>query len=272
MKPLIKWSGGKSKEIKEFKHFFPKFDTYVEPFIGGGSVFFHLEFKNNIISDVHEDLINFYTQISLGKASKIFDIVSKWDNEEKVYYYIRDKFIPSNDIEKASVFYYQRKTCFRGMLRYNKKGKFNIPFGRYKTYNVSILHDERYEKLLKSTKIYSDSFEDIFKKYNDEKYFYFIDPPYDSVFKDYGFCTFGRDEQIKLSECFKNTKSKCMIVIGDSVLIRELYKDYIIHEYDKKYGFKIHSKRIGNEIDNKHLVVTNYLTDKKKSSINTFFE
>lgn len=260
MKTIVKWSGGKSREIKKFKSLYPKFSKYVEPFVGGGAVFFDLNFLEgkNVISDIHEDLINFYNQIKIGNSLKMYDILSTYKNEESFYYYIRDKFEPKNDIERASVFFYLRKTCFRGMLRYNKKGKFNIPFGKYKNYDVSILKKIEYEKLLKKTDILCNSFENIFEKHNSEDNFFFIDPPYDSKFKDYGYCSFDEKDQKKLSELFKTTKNKCMIIIGYSELIKELYKDYIYSYYDKKYAFKIYGKRIGNEINNKHLIILNY--------------
>jgi len=77
MKPLVKWSGGKSKEIKMFKEFYPeKFSTYLEPFVGGGAVFFDLNWSgDNVINDIHSELINFYQQIKEGNASKIYELM-----------------------------------------------------------------------------------------------------------------------------------------------------------------------------------------------------
>ena len=121
------------------------------------------------------------------------------------------------------------------MLRYNKKGKFNIPFGRYKTCNYEILKDPEYEKLLKNTKIYCKNFEYIFQKYDDENNFVFLDPPYDSEFTDYGYCQFGREEHKKLAQCFKTTKNKCLMIIGKTPFIEEQYNGYIVGEYDLKY-------------------------------------
>jgi DNA adenine methylase len=260
LKPLLKWSGGKSREIPLFKNYYPiKFSTYIEPFVGGGSVFFDLNFKGlNVINDIHKDLINFYNQIKLGHSYEIYKLMQQYKNDEKIYYYIRDEFTPSNDIEKAFVFYYLRKTCFRGMLRYNQSGKFNVPFGRYKTLNYEILKSTSYENLFNKTEILSVPFEEIFEKYNDNDTFIFLDPPYDSIFTDYGYCIFDKNEQQKLFECFSKTKSKCLLIIGETDYIKELYKDYIKSSYDKKYAFKIHSGRIGSEIDNKHLIITNY--------------
>lgn len=259
MKPIVKWSGGKAKEIKMFKEHYPKnFKRFIEPFVGGGAVFFDLENDSNVINDVHNDLINFYRQLKEGNSLDIYNLMSSYENNEKDYYFLRDEFIPSNDIERAFVFFYLRKTCFRGMLRYNKKGKFNIPFGRYKTYDFEILKDERYEKLLKNTEILSGDFSDIFNRYNDEENFVFLDPPYDSTFTDYGYCIYDKDKHIELAERFKNTKNKCLMVIGETDFIKDLYKDYIVDKYHKKYAFKIYNGRVGNEIDNHHLIIKNY--------------
>lgn len=144
------------------------------------------------------------------------------------------------------------------MLRYNKKGKFNIPFGRYKTYNYENLKNTNYEDLLKRTEIFNKSFEHIFNNYNDSNNFMFLDPPYDSEFTDYGYCQFGKDEQHKLAKCFKETKIKCLMIIGKTPFIQDLYKDYIVGEYDKNYRFKLHSGRVGKEINTKHLIIKNY--------------
>ena len=86
----------------------------------------------------------------------------------------------------------------------------------------------------------------------------FLDPPYDSEFTDYGYCQFGKEEQKKLACLFKETKIKCLMVIGKTKFIEELYKDYIVSEYDKKYKFKLYAGRIGSEINTKHLIIKNY--------------
>ena len=93
---------------------------------------------------------------------------------------------------------------------------------------------------------------------NDSDNFMFLDPPYDSEFTDYGYCTFGKEEQKKLAKCFKETDIKCLMIIGKTPFIEELYKDYIVDEYDKKYRFKLHSGRVGDEINTKHLIIKNY--------------
>ena len=259
LKPLVKWSGGKSDEINKFKHYIPnEYDLYLEPFIGGGAVFFNIVPKKAVITDVHPGLINFYKAIKNKKSLEIYEFMENHPNNEETYYEIRDNMPINNYLDSAKRFFYQRKTCFRGMLRYNSSGKFNIPFGRYKTYNFDILKNKKYEDLLNNTVVECKDFSYIFENYNNSNNFMFLDPPYDSKFTDYGYCSFGRDEHKKLAEYFKNTSIKCLMIIGKTPFIEELYKDYIVEEYDKKYRFKLHSGRIGDEINTKHLVIKNY--------------
>jgi DNA adenine methylase len=259
LKPIIKWSGGKSDEIKLFEKYIPiNFNIYIEPFIGGGSVYFHLNPLKAVINDIHTDLIDLYKCIGAGKAKDIYDFMENTPNNEDTYYKIRDEMIINNELDNAKRFYYQRKTCFRGMLRYNKNGKFNIPFGKYKTINYNELINDNYEKLLNRTDIFNKDFEYIFENYNDENNFMFLDPPYDSEFTDYGYCQFGKEQHKKLAYLFKTTKIKCLMVIGKTSFIEELYNGYIIEEYDKKYKFKLYNKRIGDEINTKHLIIKNY--------------
>ena len=259
LKPLIKWSGGKVDEIKMFDKYFPEnYNIYIEPFIGGGAVYFHLNPSKAVISDVHSELIDLYKCISEGKANDIFEFMENSPNDEATYYNIRDAMVMNDALDIAKRFYYQRKTCFRGMLRYNRDKKFNIPFGRYKTINYTELLNKDYETLLNRTEIYNEKFEVIFEKFDDETNFMFLDPPYDSEFTDYGYCSFGKEEQRKLASLFKTTKIKCLMIIGKTKFIEELYNGYIVAEYDKKYKFKLYNNRIGDEINTKHLIIKNY--------------
>jgi DNA adenine methylase len=148
LKPLIKWSGGKKDEIKYFIKYFPiDYNIYLEPFIGGGSVYFYIVPKKAVISDVHNELIDFYKSIQENKSNELYQFMENNNNDELTYYKIRDEMKIISMLDSAKRFYYQRKTCFRGMLRYNKKGEFNIPFGKYKTLNYESLKDKNYENL-----------------------------------------------------------------------------------------------------------------------------
>ena len=258
LSPIIKWSGGKKDEIKKFINYIPKtYDTYLEPFIGGGAVYFHINPQKAVINDVHTELVDFYQSIKNGYSNKIYNFMKEHPNQEEIYYKVRS-YKPSNQLENAQRFYYLRKTCFRGMLRYNSKGEFNIPYGRYKNYNFEDIKNEEYEKLLKNTEVLNKDFKYIFDNYNSKDNFMFLDPPYDSEFTDYGYCSFGKEEHKKLAKCFKETKIKCLMIIGKTKFISELYDGYIVDEYDKNYRFKLHSGRVGDEINTKHLIIMNY--------------
>ena len=87
--------------------------------------------------------------------------------------------------------------------------------------------------MLQRTGIFNKGFQYIFDNYNDESNFMFLDPPYDSEFTDYGYCSFGKKEHEQLAKCFKETSIKCLMIIGKTKFISELYKDYIVDEYDK---------------------------------------
>jgi len=258
LSPLVKWSGGKSDELDSIIPHIPEFDTYLEPFVGGGALYFHLNPTKAVINDIHPDLIHLYSAVGAGHSPHIKQFMIDHPNNEETYYKVRDEEKNETDLQKACIFYYLRKTCFRGMLRYNKQGKFNIPYGRYKTMNFTDLDNAEYETLLSRTTILNGSFVDIFKNYNSENNFMFLDPPYDSKFTDYGYCSFGKEEHIILANCFKETKIKCLMVIGKTDFISELYAGYIVSEYDKKYRFKLHSGRIGDEINTKHLIIKNW--------------
>lgn len=266
MVPLIKWSGGKRDELQHILPHIPPYTRYVEPFVGGGAVFFHLAPPSAVISDVHPDLIAFYRSLQRGQGKDIHDFMKAHPNTEEEYYTVRDRMTPTTDLERACKFYYERKTCYRGMLRYNKAGKFNIPFGRYKTIRFDDLLDPAYTELLGRTTIRCDPFETIFAEYDDPDTFMFLDPPYDSEFTDYGYCSFDKDHHRRLAECFKTTQSKCLMVIGATPFIRELYAGYIVAEFDKSYAFKLHSGRVGSEINTVHLVITNYATGSSLST------
>lgn len=259
MKPIIKWSGGKSDELSEIeKHIPENYTRYVEPFVGGGALFFHLEPSSAVINDIHPELVTLYSEIQKGNGPEIWKLMDQQNFSEEEYYKVRDEFVPMNDTQTAFRFYYLRKTCYRGMLRYNKKGKFNIPWGRYANVNYDEIRNVNYRDILSRSTIYNEDFEKIFEMCNSPNDFCFIDQPYDSEFTDYGYCQFGHPEQERLARVFKNSNMKCLMIVGDTPYIRELYDGYIKGSYPKKYRFKLHSGRVGDEINKSHLIIKNY--------------
>lgn len=259
MKPVIKYNGGKSRELKIIKPYFPEFDTYVEPFVGGGSVFFNLEKKNSIINDLNPVLVAFYKDLAFNREQLIAEL-KMLDNTEECYYNVRDMFneVVDSPFLKSTLFVYLNRTCFSGMSRYNSKGHMNVPFGRYKTYHPWDFLTEEASNLLKETNITSGNFEEIFNQYNSPEHFFYCDPPYLSPFRNYvPFAQFNEEEHVRLAEIFKESKAKIMINISDLGIIRELYEEYIVHEYDKTYAFNVKDRmRENNNV--KHLIITNY--------------
>lgn len=259
MKPVIKYNGGKSRELKFIRPFFPEFEHYVEPFVGGGSVFFDLEKKASVINDANPIVVNFYRDLAFNRE-RLIEELKTLENTEECYYKVREMFngLRETDLMQSTLFVYLNRTCFSGMSRYNKKGHMNVPFGRYKTYHPWDFLTEEASDLLKKTTIHNASFEEILETYNTPDHFFYCDPPYLSPFRDYfPFSKFNEEEHIKLAELFKASQAKIMINISDLGIIRELYKDYIVEEYDKTYAFNVKDRmRENNNV--KHLIITNY--------------
>jgi DNA adenine methylase len=257
MQPLIKYTGSKQKEIPQILSHIPDtYNRYVEPFVGGGSLYFYLEPTKALISDTHSDLISIYKSIHDGYAQKIREFMENHPNNETTYYNVRS-WNTQTRLEKAQKFFYLNKTAFRGIMRYNSNGEFNVPYGRYKKINWSQLKNQNLIELLRNTDIREQDYKEIFEEV-DENDFVFLDPPYDSNFKKYGQDAFTEDDQRELAQYFAQSPAKCLMIIGETELTANLYHEYIVERYHKKYAFRIYSNRVGDEINNNHLVIRNY--------------
>lgn len=272
MKPIIKYAGGKRNEIKFFKKWLDiDFEIYAEPFFGGGAVYFYLEPQKAILNDINVKLINLYNTIAWGREDLIEEL-KKMDNNEAFYYNARQMFnneIPSIYTD-AALYAYLNRTCFSGMVRYSRgkwdnnskkyieQPKYNVPYGKYKTYHPWDFFTQESSDLLKKAWFLSNDFEYIFDLLDDEEdAFIFLDPPYMSQFRSYNPDGFTEEDQIRLAKRFKKTKAKCLLIISDLGIIRELYKDYIKDEYNKTYAFNVKDRiREGNQA--KHLIIANY--------------
>ncbi|HFC8832195.1 TPA: DNA adenine methylase [Neisseria subflava] len=282
MKPILKYRGGKSKELSEILPFIPNFTgRYIEPFLGGGAMFFELGKKNSIINDINEKLISFYVNLQshhqqvrkeLEELQCIyetnrekFEYLKKLapdsraqDDNEDLYYKMREMFNGDLLMEynPATIYYFINKTSYSGMIRYNAQGKFNVPYGRYKNFNTKLITDEHIE-LLKNTEIYNSDYSEIFNKANSND-FIFLDPPYDCVFNDYGNIEmdsgFSEEMHRKLAEDFNNLHTPALMVIGKTPLTEELYGSRIVHEYEKSYAVNIRNRF---KSESKHILVRN---------------
>ncbi|MBP3777454.1 MAG: DNA adenine methylase, partial [Prevotella sp.] len=278
----IKYRGGKSKEINNFIEFIPnQYDRYIEPFAGGAALFFYLAPNAALINDINSRLVNFYsavrenfdslkaelTRLELTYRSnqmeyeqiKMKDKSRHVENKnEALYYLLRDMY--NGIIEKkyldATLYYFINKTSYSGMLRFNSKGEFNVPFGRYKNFNTQLVSEEHSE-LLKRTEITNEDYSEIFNRctVND---FVFLDPPYDCIFTDYGNIEqngFTEDNHRRLAQDFRNLGSRSLMVIGKTPLTEELYRPFIRAEYSKTYAVNIRNRF---KSESTHLVVTNF--------------
>lgn len=243
--PILKWVGGKKQLLSEITPLIPKkITTYVEPFIGGGAVLFNLQPKKAIINDLNKELINTYKVVkkSPRELLELLKIHDK-NNCEDYFYEIRaldrtNNFKNMNNIEKAARVIYLNKTCFNGLYRVNKTGKFNSPYGKYKNPNIinesALLAMSDYFNN-NNIKIIQGDYKNALKDLKKNSFVYF-DPPYmpistSSSFTNYTKTSFNEKEQIELKkECDKlnNKGIKFMLSNSDHPLIRELYKDFDI--------------------------------------------
>lgn len=189
VKPFLKWPGGKRQLLSQLEPIMPlEFDRYFEPFLGGGAILFHLLSRKSqltaTVSDVNPELINCYKIIKNNLDELIVELKSHqkkyMKNREQHYYKIRDEFESKDKIENTAKFIFLNKTCFNGLYRVNKSGKFNVPLGRYLSPNI--VNEENLKiisKLLNRNKItfkVSDFFKSLESAKN--KDFVFLDPPY----------------------------------------------------------------------------------------------
>ncbi len=282
MNPVLKYRGGKSREIPRFLQYIPDdFNRYIEPFFGGGAVYFYLEPDNAIINDLNQRLMTFYSQLrnnyaemrsqldelqALYEKNQLEFKALKFKNPEKrvpnaneeLYYKIRTLFNNPDDTYLDGVLYFFiNKTAYSGMIRYNNNGEYNVPFGRYPNLNTKLV-TQQHSELLQRAELYSVDYREIFDMAQEDD-FIFLDPPYDCVFNDYGNIDlmngFDETEHRRLAADFRNLNCRALMVIGKTPLTEELYGDYIFDEYYKNYSVNIRN-RFNN--DKMHIVVKNY--------------
>lgn len=283
MRTLVKYRGGKSKEIAEFRQFIPQdYDRYLEPFFGGGAVYFELEPQQAIINDINPGLMKFYEQVrnNFPVLSNELAILQSMYEQNQAAYRLAKEMQPDEHIENlnenlyykirrmyngmedtnylfGTLYYFINKTAYSGMIRYNSHGEYNVPFGRYVNFNTRIITPQ-HSRLLQHAQLYNRDFAEIFKL-AEERDFMFLDPPYDCTFHDYGNLDMenGFDEQQhrRLANEFRNLNCRALMVIGRTPLTEELYGDLIRHEYAKKYSVNIRNRFNATA---SHIVVTNY--------------
>lgn len=298
--PFLKWAGGKKQLIGDIDSNLPDdiketkvIKKYFEPFIGGGAIFFHLmtnyDIKEVYISDINPELILTYNVIKnnprelleiLGDIKKSF--IPKTHEDRKEYYLnIRNEFnkaVPNFDFENYSEEHIQRaaytifmnKTCFNGLFRLNRKGEFNVPFGRYKNPNICDVENiMAVSKVLKDVKIVNDSFL-ASEEFIDDESLVYLDPPYRPLpntdsFNTYSKEAFNDDSQIELAQYYKRISEKgAKAILSNSDpkntdenddFFDELYKDFKINRVFAKRSINSNGKKRGKITE---ILVKNY--------------
>lgn len=243
-KPFIKWVGGKSQLIEQLDTYLPadfdkwKHVTYIEPFVGGGAMLFHMlqrypNIQHAIINDINSDLIMCYRTVrdnpteliaSLKDIEKRYLALQTEEIKKEFFLTIRDRYNEKNldPIENTTYFFFLNRTCFNGLYRVNKKGGFNVPFGKYPNPTIcdpkTILIDS---ELLQRVEILNGDFESTYTYARDNTLFYF-DPPYrplsdTSSFNDYTKEAFNDDAQIRLKEyCDRLNGARASFMLSNS--------------------------------------------------------
>lgn len=243
IKPFLKWAGGKTQLIPELSKYLPvNYNRYIEPFIGGGALFFHLNPSNAIIADSNEELIITYKTLK-ESVEEVISVLRTYRNEEEFYYEIR-AINPNTltNIERSARLIYLNKTCFNGLYRVNKKGFFNVPFGKRSGafFNEEDLRNS--SEFLQNTIIEHADYLKVLKKYAITGDFVFLDPPYYPVgkysdFKRYTKEFFYHEDQVKLKNEFDRlVEMGCHVILtnSDHPVILDLYKDYEIKVIETK--------------------------------------
>lgn len=244
MKAFLKWAGGKSRISSEIKFHFKEGSRLVEPFVGSGALFLNTSFENYLLCDTNSDLINLYKNLKnfpdklISKTKKMF---SKKNNSEDQFYINRERFnlLNSEDLEKSALFIYLNKHAFNGLCRYNSRGYFNVPFGKYK--NPEFPEIKMYNFADKSQKAIfkCQDFTKTFAEIKDDDIVY-CDPPYvplsaTSNFTSYSKNDFNFKDQEQLAKCAAHLKSKgvqCIISNHNLEITRNLYKKSKIYEIE----------------------------------------
>jgi DNA adenine methylase len=302
-RPFLKWAGGKTQLLNEFGKRLPKelkggkITKYVEPFIGGGAVFFYLNqrfsFEKSFIYDVNEELILSYLVIKHSVKKLIAELetleseyLSRSEKKrEEFFYEVRDAFnqkLPEIDfrnyssawVGRAARIIFLNRTCYNGLFRVNRKGEFNVPFGKYK--DPIILDEENLEDisiLLKTTQIELGDFTQC-REFVDDHTFVYFDPPYRPLNQTSSFTSYSRGgfsdvDQVRLVEFFKELDTKgAKIMLSnsdpknenpDDSFFDDLYAGYSIERVPARRRINCDGACRGNINE---LIITNYRPEK----------
>lgn len=232
-KPLVKWPGGKRQLLGPLGRYIPQdYGKYIEPFFGGGALYFHLSPQDAIVNDINAELINFYLVLK-NEPKALINSISKYRRTKDDYYRIRSYDVNSlSRVQRASRFLYLNKSCFNGLYRVNKSGNFNVPYAGYKNraiYDVESIYSM--STALQGALIKNEDFKDTLRNNAEEGDLIFLDPPYlpspgTELFNRYNSSTFSFQDHKELALIVAELERKgCHILLTSSCnnFIRDLY-------------------------------------------------
>ena len=237
-KPILKWAGGKTQMLNDLLPKVPSsYGRYIEPFFGGGAMFFALQPENAIIADSNPELINMYRQVA-ANVDEVIQYLKKYENTSEMFYTVREQEwtqLPKAEAAARTIFL--NRTCFNGLYRVNKQGKFNVPYGKYA--NPKICDEDGLKaasEALKKAEILCGDYLLVLDHYAQPGDFVFLDPPYLPIseyadFKRYTKEQFYEEDHVELAKIIMRLQERgCHIILTNSnhPLVHELYAPFTI--------------------------------------------
>lgn len=249
-KPILKWAGGKTQMLGELMPRVPKtYGRYIEPFFGGGALFFSLKPENAIIADSNPELINMYLQVA-HHVDDVIECLQKYENTSEMFYEVRSldwQTLPKAEAAARTI--YLNKTCFNGLYRVNRSGQFNTPFGKYKNPKICDIDALRLaSEALRKADILCGDYILVLEHYAQPGDFVFLDPPYlpiseNSDFKRYTKEQFYEDDHVELAKMIDTLHERgCYVILTNSnhPLVHQLYEQYKIEVIQTKRHISCH--------------------------------
>lgn len=266
-RPFLKWVGGKRSILPELLARMPEtYDTYNEPFLGGGALFFSVKPQEASLSDINFHLILTFQRVrdDLDGVIRALKIHASRHSPE-YYTRARERLFKEKDSTKlAALFIYLNKTCFNGLYRVNRSGQFNVPIGDYK--NPPILDEPNLRACsaaLQGVEIEQKPFTQIVPLKGD---FYYLDPPYHETYEGYSAHGFGDAEHTALAAFCKKINEKggyFMLSNSDTPFVRKLYAGYTVEHVSAARSVSCKANTRGRENE---LLIRNYGTKRRASS------
>ncbi len=268
-RPFLKWVGGKHKLLPQLAPLMPDdvgSRRHVEPFIGGGAMFFARAPKQALIADLNPSLIGTYQAIRDELDVVVGHLQVLKENHNKELYYARRERYNTTSLsraERAALFIYLNRTCFNGLHRVNRKGEFNVPMGSYKNPKILNLPGLRAaRRALMGAEIKCAGFDALLTNAKKGDFIY-LDPPYAPVSESANFTSYAKDgfsheDQTRLRDVFAELDRRgCKMMLSNSDVpsIRELYADFNIHQIFAARAINSNAQRRGKVPE---VVVTNY--------------